>query len=218
MNRGRQSRDKPRKEFTQKKKEWNPRTTLGKKVVSGEVTSLESLLTKGIKILEVEIIDYLVPDLKEKVLDISSTQRMTSYGRKMKMRAVVVVGNSNGFVGVGVGKANDTRDAIASAVIEAKKNLLFVPLACSSWECGCGTQHTVAQKSTGSSGNTRIEIKPAPRGVGIVTNESAKTVLELAGVKDVWASCTGRTRNVLNMVLATINSLKALNKLKVGRN
>ncbi|MBI5636313.1 30S ribosomal protein S5, partial [Candidatus Micrarchaeota archaeon] len=208
MIRGRRSRDgEQRREFIPKKKEWNPRTTLGKRVVSGEVTSLESLLSKGVKILEVEAIDYLVPDLKDKVLDISSTQRMTSNGRKMKMRAVVVVGNSNGFVGVGVGKANDTKDAIASAVIEAKKNLVFVPLACSSWECGCSTQHTVAQKSVGSSGNTKIELKPAPRGVGIVTNESAKTVLEFAGVKDTWATCTGRTRNVLNMVLATINAL-----------
>jgi len=195
---------------------WIPKTTIGKQVKAGEITSFDQLLEKGARILEPEIIDVLLPDLREEVLEVSSTQRMTAYGRKMKMRAVVVLGSPSGFVSVGVGKANETRDAIAEAIKDAKKRLVRVNLGCGSWECGCGTPHTILQTSVGRNSSTEIVLKPAPRGVGLVANETAKKVLELAGVKDVWTFARGRTRNKLNMVLATISALDRLNRLKKG--
>ncbi len=197
--------------------EWVPRTELGKKVVAGEYSSLEAVFNSGRKILEPQIIDFLLKgQLAEEVMEVSSTQRMTGCGRKMQMRAVVLVGNRSGYVGVGMGKAPESRDAISEAVLDAKKNLVRVSLGCGSWECGCGQPHTVLREVHGNSGSTHIWIKPAPRGVGLVAGGTAKKVLELAGVHDAWSFAKGRTRNVLNMILATINALNSLNSLKKG--
>lgn len=196
------------------KREWVPKTDLGRRVKSGEIASLEQLYEKGVKILEPEIIDTLLPELREEVLEVTSTQRMTAYGRKQQMRATVIVGDSKGFVGVGVGKAADARDAISEAIKSAKKVIIHVQLGCTSWECNCGTPHTILRETKGQNSSTEITIKPAPRGVGIVANDTAKKVLELAGVKDVWTFTKGRTRNILNMALATADALELINKLK----
>jgi len=197
-------------------KEWIPRTELGKKVASGEIASIDAVFDSGRKILEPQIIDALLPDLKDEVLERKSTQRMTASGRKQRMRAVVVLGNRNGYVGVGVGKAPDTRMAIEEAIVDAKKHIIRVNLGCGSWECGCGTTHSLRQKVTGKSGTTEIILKPAPRGVGIVAGKTARKVLELAGVKDAWIFTKGRTRNILNTVLAITNALESMNRIKKG--
>ena len=196
--------------------DWSPKTTLGKMVLSGEITSFDQVLEKNLKILEPEIVNILVPDLTDEVLQITSTQRMTAYGRKQKMRAVVILGNRNGFIGVGVGKGNETREAIAKAVQDAKMHLMKIPLGCGSWECGCGGAHSIPLVVSGSNGSTKITIKPAPRGVGIVAGETARKVLEFAGIKDCFTFARGRTRNILNMILATVDALNSLNKLKKG--
>lgn len=206
-----------RRESSRKKEEWTARTQLGKSVQSGQVTSLDALLEKGTKILEPQIIDALLPELREEVLEVTSTQRMTAYGRKQQMRSVVVIGDGNGFVGVGVGKAADSRDSINEGVKDAKKNIVKVQLGCSSWECKCGTPHTILREAKGHNSSTEITLKPAPRGVGIVANATAKKVLQLAGVKDAWSFTKGRTRNILNMALTTIDALDSINKLKTGK-
>lgn len=197
--------------------DWSPRTSLGKKVKSGEISSLDEILSAGTRILEPGIVDALLPNLQAEVLEIKSTQRMTAYGRKMQMRAVVVIGDSAGYVGVGVGKAADTRDAISEAAEVAKKNIIRVRLGNGSWEeSGAGESHSLAREVVGKSSSTQLTIKPAPRGVGLVANKTSKAVLRLAGVKDAWTFARGRTRNILNMVLATIDALDALNQLKLG--
>lgn len=193
---------------------WVPKTELGRKVLSGEVSGFQQLVESGKKILEPEIIDFLLPDLQEEVLAVSSTQRMTASGRKMAMRAVVIIGNKAGVVGIGMGKAPETRDAISEAVKDAKKHLVVVRLGCGSWECGCGGQHSLPMKITGRNSSTEIVVKPAPRGVGIVAGEVAKKVLEAAGVHDAWVFSKGRTRNVLNMATATVKALDSLNTMK----
>lgn len=196
---------------------WVPKTTLGKKVKSGEITSIDEILDKGQKILEPEIVSMLLPDLKDEVLDISNTQRMTAAGRKQKMRAIVALGNKHGYIALGVGKAVETRDAIAEAIADAKKNVIRVRLGCGSWECGCGTGHSVPREVVGKNSSTQITIKPAPRGVGLVSNEITKKVLTLAGVSDAWTLAKGRTKNILNMILATMDALESLNALKAGK-
>ncbi len=203
-----------RYEREQTKAEWIPRTELGRRVKSGEIASFEQLYEKGIKVLEPQVIDALIPELHEEVLEVTSTQRMTAYGRKQQMRAVIVIGDGKGYVGVGVGKAADSRDAIAEAITDAKKNITRVQLGCASWECNCGTPHTVVREATGQNSSTEITLKPAPRGVGIVANQTAKKVLQLAGVKDVWTFTKGRTRNILNMALATVDAINSINALK----
>ncbi len=195
---------------------WVPKTELGRKVAAGQVASFDEIVAAGKPILETQIIDLLLPDLKEEVLNVSSTQRMTAYGRKQQMRAVIIVGNQRGYIGVGVGKAAEARDAIQEAITDAKKNIVKVNLGCGSWECGCGTPHSIPIKAFGKNSSTQIEIRPAPKGVGIVAGSVAKKVLEFVGVKDCWTFTKGRTRNVLNMVLATVNALNSLNQMKVG--
>ncbi len=197
--------------------EWNPKTELGKKVASGEVKTLAEVIASGKKILEPEIIDFLLPDLKDEVLDIKSTQRMTAYGRKMQMRAVVIVGNKDGVIGVGVGKAVETRDAISEAIKDAKKQLVMVRFGCGSWECACGGTHSIPIEINGKASSTKITLKPAPKGVGVVAGRTARRVIELAGLKDVWSFTSGRTRNVLNTSLAVIAAFESLNKLKKGK-
>lgn len=196
--------------------DWIPKTQLGKKVLAGEITSFDQIFQQNLKVLEPQILDILVPDLTDEVLQISSTQRMTAYGRKQQMRAVVIIGNKRGFIGIGVGKGAETRSAIEKAVKDAKMNLVKIPLGCGSWECGCGLEHSIPLTVHGFNGSTEITIKPAPRGVGIVAGENSKKVLELAGIKDCWTFSKGRTRNILNTVLATIKALNSLNKLKKG--
>ena len=198
--------------------EWIPKTTLGKKVLAGEITSLDQVFEQNLKVLEPEIMGILVPDLSDEVLKISSTQRMTAYGRKQQMRAIVIMGNKRGFIGVGVGKGAETRDAITKAIRDAKMNLIKIPLGCGSWECGCGLEHSLPLTVKGFSGSTELTIKPAPRGVGIVAGRITRKVLEMAGIKDCWTFSKGRTRNILNTVLAAVKALNSLNKLKKGRN
>lgn len=197
--------------------EWIPKTSLGRKVLSGEINSFDQVLESNQKILEPEIIDLLVPDLKDEVIDISSTQRMTAYGRKQQMRAVVIIGNRNGFIGVGVGKGAETRDAIAKAIKDAKMSLIRVPLGSGSWETRAeGLTNSIPMTVHGKNGSTQITIKPAPPGVGVVAGGTAKKVLELAGIRDCWTFAKGRTRNALNTIIATIKALKTLNQLKKG--
>lgn len=214
--RGRGGGDRRRSDRVVERPPWNPRTELGKKVAAGQIASYDEILESGKSVLETQIVDTLIPDLKEEVLEVTSTQRMTAYGRKQKMRAVVVLGNQRGYVAVGVGKANEARDAIQEAITDGKKHIVKVTLGCGSWECGCGTPHSIPQKAFGKSSSTSIEIRPAPKGVGIVAGSISKKVLEFVGVKDCWSFSKGRTRNVLNMILATISALETLNHLKSG--
>ncbi|MFH0972325.1 MAG: 30S ribosomal protein S5 [Candidatus Micrarchaeota archaeon] len=196
---------------------WVPRTELGRKVAAKEVTDIDSILASGKRILEIEIIDVLLPDLKDEVLEIKSTQRMTAYGRKQQMRAVVILGNRRGHIALGVGKAAEVRDAIGEAITDAKKNIMRVKLGCGSWECGCGGEHSIGQKVYGKSSSTEVTIIPAPKGIGIVAGATTKKVLELAGVKDCWTFSKGRTRNILNAVIATLKALNSANMLKQGK-
>ncbi|MBI5159450.1 30S ribosomal protein S5 [Candidatus Micrarchaeota archaeon] len=198
----------------EEKAPWVPRTEIGRKVQNKEIVSIEEIFEMGKPILEYQIVDALLPNLKEELIQVSTTQRMTDCGRKMKFRAVMIVGDGNGHVGVGFGKADEAKPAIESAIGSAKRNIIRVPLSCGSWECSCNTRHTVPIKVVGKNGSVKIELKPAPRGVGIVANEIARKTLELAGVKDVWSFSRGRTKSVYNMAMAVINALDSLNKMR----
>jgi len=154
--------------------------------------------------------------MEDDVLEIESTQRMTPCGRKMQMKAIVVIGDKNGHVAYGAGKAPETRDAISEAIRDAKKRVIRVPFGCGSWECGCGGKHSIPQAVSGKCASSTVTIKPAPKGVGLVAGHVTRRVLELAGLKDAWTSIKGRTRNDFNTLVATIHALDELNHLKHG--
>ena len=193
---------------------WTPRTRIGELVQKGEIKTVEEIFAKGRSIKEVEIVDALLPDLKDKVLEITSVQRMTKNNRKQKFRVTVAIGDGKGHVGIGIGKDVEVRPAIDTAIRDAKKNIISVNLGCGSWECSCGTRHTLPLTERSKCGSAEVLLKPAPRGVGIVAADTVKSVLELAGVKDIWTFSKGRTRDVYNVSLATYMALKKISEIK----
>ncbi len=193
---------------------WEPKTKIGKMVKAGEIRSLEEIFESGKPIKEVEIVDMLIPGIEDKVLEICSVQRMTKNNRKQKFRVTVVVGDKKGHLGLGAAKDAEVKPAIDTGIREAKKNMIAVKLGCGSWECGCGTAHSLPITKSAKCGSAQIILKPAPKGVGIVASKTVKTVLELAGIKDVWTFSKGRTRDVYNMATATYMALEGLAEIR----
>ncbi|MDU2201289.1 MAG: 30S ribosomal protein S5 [Terrisporobacter sp.] len=146
-----------------------------------------------------QIIDARQLDLQEKVVEVRRVTKVVKGGRNFRFAALVVVGDENGHVGIGSGKAMEVPDAIRKAVEDAKKNLIKVPMV--------GT--TIPHEVIGHFGAGRILIMPAQEGTGVIAGGAARDLLELAGLKDVRAKCLG-TRNPRNMVNATIEGLKSL--------
>ena len=187
---------------------WAPRTSLGKMVFDGRITSVDEVFNQGYKINEVEIVDSLLPNLHQEVLDIGLVQKQTDAGEKSRFKAIVIVGNLDGYFGIGVGKAKQVRDAIQKGSIDAKLNIFPVRRGCGSWECGCGESHSIPFKVKGKCGSVTVELIPGPRGLGIVANDTAKTIITLSGIKDCWTKSLGSTRTVASLALATSNCLR----------
>jgi small subunit ribosomal protein S5 len=204
---------------------WKPKTKLGKEVYEGKITNIEEILKSGTKISEPEIVDKLVPDIKNEVIliggragkgggieriPIKITAAMHKSGRRFTMSAFVVIGNEDGLVGIGKGSAVEARDAIAKAIQRAKLNLIKVKRGCGSWECGCGELHSIQFKTSGKTGSVRVDMFPAPKGVGLVADDESKKILRLAGIKDVWVKTFGNTSSRINLISAIYDALKKL--------
>ena len=187
---------------------WVPRTKLGKMVLDGKISSIEELFMEGLKIRESEIVNILLPDLQEEVINIGLVQKQTDAGEKSQFRAVVVVGNRDGYVGLGSGKASQVRSAIEKAAVNARLNITPVRRGCGCWECGCGKHHSLPFQISGECGGVEVVIIPGPRGLGIVASEAAKVILGLAGVKDCWTNSFGSTRTVPSFAYAVFDALK----------
>lgn len=203
------------REFKEHEVEWVPQTRLGKLVKEGQVTTMNEALESGLPIRESKIVDALIPEIRDEVLDINMVQRMTDSGRRVKFRATVIVGNGDGFIGIGEGKDVQVGIAIRKAIDTAKMNIKGIKRGCGSWECGCGHGHTVPFTVKGKVGSVTVELKPAPRGLGLSSGGTARKVLEIAGIKDVWARATGETRTTLNYARATYDALISTTTMKV---
>ncbi|MFW9831079.1 MAG: 30S ribosomal protein S5 [Candidatus Thorarchaeota archaeon] len=193
--------------------EWEPVTKAGRQVKAGEITSIEDLFQLAVPIKEPEIIDVLIPGLQEEVIDINLVQKQTDAGEKSRFKATVIVGNENGFVGIGESKAPEIGPAIRKAILRAKLNLISVRRGCGSWECGCQDPHSVPFNVKGKTGSVRINLLPAPKGVGLVTADTIKVVLRLAGIQDVWSRTRGHTRTTLNFARSVFRALKKTNQI-----
>ena len=187
---------------------WVPRTKLGKMIIGGQISSMEELFMEGLKIREPEIVDTLLPDLQEEVINIGLVQKQSDAGEKSQFRAIVVVGNKDGYVGLGSGKGKQVRSAIEKAAIDARLNINPVRRGCGSWECGCGKHHSLPFQVRGECGGVEIVLIPGPRGLGTVASEGAKIILGLAGVKDCWTKSFGSTRTVPSFAYAVFDALK----------
>lgn len=195
--------------------EWKPRTGLGKKVKEGEITKLSQILDRGLRPREVEIIDALVPDLEDEILNVNLVQRMHRSGRRLSFRVTAVVGNRDGIIGMAHTSGGEVAPSIQKAINAAKLRVIEIRRGCGSWECGCGRPHSVPFQVTGQKGSVRVTLKPAPRGLGIAASEIPRTVLELAGIEDVWTTSKGQTRTTINFALATFDALKRTTQMSV---
>ena len=138
-------------------------------------------------------------ELKEKVVAISRVAKVVKGGRNFRFSAVVVVGDGNGHVGVGNGKAAEVPDAIKKAIGEAKKNLIEVPIV----------NTTVPHEFIGKFGSANVLLKPADVGTGLIAGGSVRPVLELAGYQNIRTKVIG-TNNPRNVVYATMEGLKSM--------
>ncbi|MBS7658240.1 MAG: 30S ribosomal protein S5 [Candidatus Bathyarchaeia archaeon] len=187
---------------------WVPKTKVGEMVLSGQIVSIQDILSQGLKIKEPEIVDTLLPNLQQEVLGIGLVQKQTDAGEKTRFRAVVAVGNEDGFIGVGTGKAKQVRTAIEKATDDAKLNITPIRRGCGSWECRCSIPHSLPFKVEGKCGSVTVQIIPGPRGLGLVAGEVVKTILRLAGVKDCWTRTFGSTSTIPSTAFAVYNALK----------
>lgn len=139
-----------------------------------------------------------VDELEERVVHINRVAKVVKGGRRFGLTALVVVGDKNGNIGIGMGKSQEVPIAVNKAVSVAKKNMFHISLT---------PEKTVPHEIMGEYGAGRVLIKPATPGTGIIAGSAARAILELAGVTDVFAKSLG-TDNIMNVVKATANGLQ----------
>ena len=209
--------------------EWHPKTEVGRMVKSGEIKSVGEILDMGKKIMEPEIADILVPNLESDLLMIGQskgkfgggqrrvfkqTQKKTQEGNKPKFATYAVVGNRNGIVGLGYGKAKETVPAREKAFRNARLNIIKIRRGCGSWQCGCKTPHSIPFNVEGKCGSVEVKLMPAPKGKGLCVEKECQKILGLAGIKDVWSKTRGQTGSKINLIVACYEALKQLMTMK----
>ena len=187
--------------------DWVPKTRLGHMVLNGEVTTMSEALATKLPLREAEIVDILLPDLQDEVIDLNMVQRMTDSGRRARFAVTCIVGNGDGFIGVGRATGKEVGPSIKKAIDNAKLNIIEIKRGCGSWECGCGTVHSFPFEVIGRSGSVTVYLRPAPRGIGLAVGDVAKSLLTLAGVHDAWGFATGNTKTKVNYCMATFDAL-----------
>ncbi|NLK26669.1 MAG: 30S ribosomal protein S5 [Euryarchaeota archaeon] len=196
--------------------DWIPKTKLGKMVLNGEITTMSQALATKLPLREPEIVDILLPELKDEVIDLNMVQRMTDSGRRVRFAATCAIGNGDGFIGVGRAKGREVGPTIRKAIDNAKLNMIEIKRGCGSWECGCGTAHSLPITVVGKTGSVEVTLRSAPRGIGLAVGDVTKSILSLAGVKDSWGFVRGHTKTTVNYALATFDALKRTAELRMS--
>ncbi len=203
---------------------WIPKTKLGRLVKEKKIKDIDEALKY--RILEPEIVDSILK-LKTDILNIGQskgkfgggkrrawrqTQRKTAEGNVPTFSCFCVVGNSDGYVGAGYGRAKETLPAREKATRKAKLALFKIRRACGSFDCNCDEEHTVPFIVEGKCGSCRVKLLPAPQGTGLVIGDECKKILRLAGIKDVYSVSNGQKRTTINLALACIDALSKTNR------
>jgi small subunit ribosomal protein S5 len=215
-------------EEQRKLENWTPKTELGRLVSSGKIKNLDEILDAGKKILESEITDSLI-SLQVELLNIGQakgkfgggkrrswrqTQKKTQEGNVVTFSVLAVVGDGNGHVGIGFGRASETLPAKEKAIRDAKINIMRIKRGCASFDCSCEELHSIPFQTFGKCSSVEVKLIPAPQVTGLVVADEIKKILKLAGIKDVYGRAAGKTRTTLNVAKATIEALKKLGELK----
>jgi len=209
---------------------WKPVTRIGKQVKAGKITDLDEILGQGMTILEAEIVDALIPNLKSDLLSIGQskgkfgggkrsiwrqTQKKTKEGNKAKFSALAITGNGDGYVGIGIGKAKETVPAREKATRQAKLNIIKVKRGCGSWESANPKPTSIPFAVEGKCGSVKIRLMPAPQGTGLVVEKECRKILSMAGIEDVYSKTYGHTGTKLNLLTACFSALKQLSSMKI---
>jgi len=209
---------------------WTPKTDVGKKVKSGEITDIDEILSSGQNIMEDQIVDILLPGIENELLMIGQskgkfgggarrifkqTQKKTTEGNKPSFCCIAAVGNNNGYVGVGVGKSKDTVPSREKALRKAKIGLFKIKRGAGSWEDTTSEPHSIPFKVEGKCGSVKIVLMPAPLGKGLIIEKECAKILRLAGIKNVYSKTFGKTTSKQNLIAACVSALKKLNEFKV---
>jgi small subunit ribosomal protein S5 len=209
---------------------WKPKTRLGKQVKDGSIKDVDDVFGKGENIMEPEIADVLLPDQETDLLLIGQakgkfgggkrrifrqTQKKTREGNKIHFTTCALVGNKDGYVGIGFGKSKETVPARDKSLSKAKTNLIKIRRGCGSWECNCGTPHSIPFSVEGKCGSSKIKLMPAPKGKGLCVEKECAKILKMAGVKDIWSKTEGQTKTKTNLLKALDQALKKLSAVKV---
>jgi small subunit ribosomal protein S5 len=209
---------------------WQPKTAVGRQVKSGEIKDISYIFENGIKIVEPQVVDQLLGNLETDLLMIGQskgkfgggarrafkqTQKKTNDGNSPSFSTYAVVGNRNGYVGLGWGKALETVPAREKAGRDAKLNLIYVPRGNGSWQSRGNETNSIPMKVTGKCGSIRLTLIPAPVGTGLVVEKECAKMLRLAGIRDCWSKMQGCTTTKINVVKACFDALKRLSLAKM---
>src|SRR3989344_413505 len=209
---------------------WQPKTLLGQKVKRGEIKDISEILDQGLKIMEPEIVDMLLPNMEADLLMIGQskgkfgggqrrvfrqTQKKTAEGNKPHFATIAVVGNGDGYVGVGYGKSKETVPAREKAIRNAKMAVIKVRRGSGSWEDARTEPNSIPFAVTGKCGSSIITLIPAPKGTGLIIESQCAKILKAAGIKDIWSLTRGQTNTKMNLIAACVSALRKLSEMKI---
>ena len=214
----------------EKLEKWIPKTELGRAVRAGSVTDIDIVLNEGRKIMEPEIVDLLIPELRKDTLFIGQakgkfgggkrrpfrqTQKKTKEGSVLTFGVMAVVGDGKGHVGIGYGRAGETLPAKEKAFRKAKLNITKIKLGCASFDCSCNEPHSIPVAVKGKCSSVVVELMPAPQGTGLVVNDELKKILRAVGIKDIYSKCSGKIRTTFNTAKACMAALNKIGEVRI---
>lgn len=187
------------------KEEWVPVTSVGRLVKDGKIKSIEEIYLFSLPVKEYQVVDLLLPKLKDEVMKIMPVQKQTRAGQRTRFKAFVAIGDGDGHIGLGVKCAKEVATAIRAAINIAKLNV--IPVRRGYWGTALGEPHTIPMKVSGKCASVMCRIIPAPRGTGIVAAPASKRMLQLAGIEDAYTQASGQTATQGNFIGAVYIAL-----------